>query len=102
ELAEAVAALVNNIDAKNAYELTPEDSNVILKAADLVTRARTGVERDYRGEVIDAHDPEMPTRFVKQLTQIMRGAIAIGMAHQAALKLVLRCAAASRNCGWPC
>jgi hypothetical protein len=42
--------------------------------------------------VIDAHDPEMPTRFAKQLTQIMRGAIAIGMERQPALKLVRRCA----------
>jgi hypothetical protein len=92
ELAEAVAGLINNIDTKNAYKLTPEDSDIILRAADLVTRARTGVERDYRGDVIDAHDPEMPTRFAKQLTQIMRGAIAIGMEQQAALKLVLRCA----------
>jgi hypothetical protein len=41
--------------------------------------------------VIDAHDPEMPTRFAKQLTQ-MRGAVAIGMEHQTALKLVLRSA----------
>jgi hypothetical protein len=91
ELAEAVAALVSNIDTENAYELTPEDRDVILKAADLVTRARTGVERDYKGDVIDAHDPEMPTRFAKQLTQIMRGAVAIGMEHESALNLVLRC-----------
>jgi hypothetical protein len=92
ELAEAVAALINNIDTENTYELTPEDTDIILKAADLVTRARTGVKRDYRGDVIDAHDPEMPTRFAKQLTQILRSAVAIGMEHQAALKLVLRCA----------
>ena len=39
---------------------------------------RTGVELDYRGDVVDAHDPEMPTRLAKQLTQIMRGAVAIG------------------------
>ena len=51
----------------------------MLAAADLVTLARTGVEFDYRGNVIDAHAPEMPTRFAKQLTQIIRGAVAIGM-----------------------
>ena len=37
-----------------------------LAAADIVTYARTAVERDYRGDVIDSHAPEMPTRFVKQ------------------------------------
>jgi hypothetical protein len=63
-----------------------------VHAADLVTLARTGVETDYRGDIIDAHAPEMPTRFAKHLTQIMRGAIAIGMAHDDALKLVIRCA----------
>src|SRR5262249_46514278 len=61
-------------------------------AADIVTLARTGVETDYRGDVIDAHAPEMPTRFAKQLTQIMRGAIAIGMSRADARTLALRCA----------
>ena len=57
------------------------------RAADLVTLARTGVEYDYRGNVIDAHAPEMPTRFAKQLTQIVRGAVAIGMDRADALRL---------------
>ena len=92
ELADAVAGLINSIDANNVYVLTDEDEDVIVRAADLVTLARTGVEIDYRGEVIDAHAPEMPTRLAKQLTQIMRGAIAIGMDHESALQLVIRCA----------
>ena len=53
---------------------------------------RTGVELDYRGDVIDAHAPEMPTRFAKQLTQIMRGALADRHGRTKALALVLRCA----------
>jgi hypothetical protein len=57
-----------------------------------VTKARTAVERDYRGEVIDAHAPEMPTRFAKQLTQMMRGGIAIGMTRERAMQLAIRCA----------
>ena len=64
----------------------------LLAAADLVTLARTGVEYDYRGDVIDAHAPEMPTRFAKQLTQIVRGAVAIGMDRADALRLAMRCA----------
>ena len=66
--------------------------NCILQAANIVTLARTGVEIDYRGDIIDAHMPEMPTRFAKQLTQIMRGALAIGMLRQEAKTLVIRCA----------
>jgi hypothetical protein len=40
----------------------------ILETANLVTLSRTGVEFDYRGEMIDAHAPEMPTHLAKQLT----------------------------------
>jgi hypothetical protein len=92
ELAAAVAGLVNNINTAAVYSLTESDENIIVEAADIITRARTGVEQDYRGDVIDAHQPEMPTRFAKQLTQIMRAAIAIGMSQIEALRLVIRCA----------
>ena len=47
---------------------------------------------DYRGDVIDAHAPEMPTRFAKQLGQMVRGAVAIGMDRTRGLGLALRCA----------
>jgi hypothetical protein len=92
ELADAVAGLVGTIDMDTPYALTEDDETRIVRAAELVTLARTGVEVDYRGDVIDAHAPEMPTRLAKQLTQIMRGATAIGMPHDDALQLVIRCA----------
>ena len=72
--------------------VTDDETERLLAAADLVTLARTGVEYDYRGDVIDAHAPEMPTRFAKQLTQIVRGAVAIGMDRADALRLAMRCA----------
>jgi hypothetical protein len=91
EMANPVAGLIATVvDAD--YHLTNDDTTRILQAADLVTLVRTGVELDYRGDVIDAHAPEMPTRFAKQLTQVMRGALAIGMDHTKALTLALRCA----------
>jgi hypothetical protein len=92
EMADAVAGLVANIDTTKDYALREEDENILVKAADLVTLARTGVAYDYRGDVIDAHAPEMPTRFVKQLTQIMRGGMAIGMDRLQARRLAIRCA----------
>jgi hypothetical protein len=95
EMATAVAGLIDATDTERVYRLTEDDETTIVKAADLVTLvtlARTGVELDYRGDVIDAHDPEMPTRLAKQLTQILRGAIAIGMSHRDAIRLVIRCA----------
>jgi hypothetical protein len=92
QMANAVAAVVEGINTDTVYALTEDDENIIVQAADIVTLARTGVEYDYRGDVIDAHAPEMPTRFAKQLTMIMRGAIAIGIPHLEALRLVIRCA----------
>jgi hypothetical protein len=72
--------------------LTENEELILIRAADLVTRARTAVIRDYQGNVIGAHAPEAPTRFVKQLAQVMRGALALDMSHERALQLALRTA----------
>ncbi len=66
-----------------------------MDAADIVTRARTGIDYDYRGDVVDAHEPEMPTRFAKQLGQVVRGAAALGVSRHDALRLAIRCARGS-------
>jgi hypothetical protein len=93
EIAQAVAGLIENMSVQHSDLMLVEgEMGRILAAADIVTLARTGVETDYRGDVIDAHEPEMPTRFAKQLVQIMRGAVAIGIDRVDALKLALRCA----------
>ena len=90
----AVASLIGNIPPPKPRDLklTDDEEIRILRAADIVALARTGVETDYRGDVVDAHMPEMPTRFAKQLTQIWRGGVAIGMGRAKALQLALRCA----------
>src|SRR5262245_34667724 len=92
ELSEAVAGLVSHVSADQPDNMTDDQVDQILQAADIVTLARTGVEIDYRGDVIDAHAPEMPTRFARQLTQVLRGARAIGMDAPEAMELVIRCA----------
>jgi hypothetical protein len=91
ELAAAAGALVEHMDA-TVYELTDDEVEQVVKAADLVTLARSAVERDYRGDIEFAHDPEAPTRFAKQLVQLLRGAISIGMTPTEAMRLVRRCA----------
>jgi hypothetical protein len=91
ELVEAVASIIGVV-AKRKHTLTAEEQRRILYAANLVTLSRTGVEIDYRGDVIDSHAPEMPTRFAKQLTMLMRGGIAVGMSRGDALNLAIRCA----------
>jgi hypothetical protein len=92
ELAGAVAGLIDHIEPNQSRNITDDETDHILQAADIVTLARTGVEIDYRGNVIDAHMPEMPTRFARQLTQVLRGAQAIGMTRAEAMALAIRCA----------
>ncbi len=90
-LANAVSGVIAQM-SPDPITVTDDETDALLAAADLVTLARTAVEYDYRGNVADAHAPEMPTRFAKQLTQIVRGAVAIGMGRADALRLAIRCA----------
>jgi hypothetical protein len=92
ELARLTAGVIAGIDTDAAPKLTNDETSAIVAAANLVTQARTATRQDYRGDVIDAHAPELPTRFTKQLTQLFRGAVVIGMDRDAALRLVIRCA----------
>jgi hypothetical protein len=91
ELSAAVAGVLAEV-IDSGDELADEEADVLLHLADVVTLTRTAVERDYRGDVIDAHAPEMPTRFAKQLRMIVRGARALGMDGKGALELATRCA----------
>lgn len=92
ELSQAVRELIGNHLLPGRAELTESDMDVLLVVADLVTFARTAVERDYQGNVTEAHAPEMPTRFAKMLGQIVRGGLAIGMDHDRALSTAVRVA----------
>ena len=91
DLAAAAAGVLAGMNL-TPITVSDEETDVLLAAADVVTLARTGVEYDYRGDVIDAHAPEMPTRFAKQLAQIVRGGVAIGIDRTAAVRLAIRCA----------
>jgi hypothetical protein len=91
KLTDAVTRVLEGMNP-DGTDLTTDETERLLDAADLVTRARTAVVYDYRGEVIDAHAPEMPTRFMKHLVQIVRGAVAIGVERNRALELGIRVA----------
>lgn len=92
EISRAIGDLLASVDTLSRLSLDQTETDTVLALADLVTLARTAVERDYRGDVIDAHAPEMPTRFAKQLTQVIRGGVAAGMDRGYALTLAARCA----------
>jgi hypothetical protein len=91
ELAAVVGGLIANAST-DELTLDEEEVEQLVKAADIVTMARTAVERDFKGDVVFSHAPEMPTRFAKQLTQIIRGGVAIGMSRERAMQLAIRCA----------
>jgi hypothetical protein len=91
ELAAVVGGVVGQMNT-TGHQLSDNEIDRLLKAADIVTMARSAVERDYRGDIVFAHDPEMPTRFAKQLVQLLRGAVAIGMTPADGMRLALRCA----------
>jgi hypothetical protein len=91
ELSAAAAGVLAGADL-SAPGPNGEETARILAAADLVTLARTAVDLDYRGNVVDAHAPEMPTRFSKQLAQVFRGGVAIGLSRTEALALAIRVA----------
>ncbi len=95
ELGDTVAGVLAGVDAEASFVLSEAEAERILALANVVTLARTGVEHDYRGDVIDAHAPEMPTRFAKQLTQVMRGGLALGMDRDHIGRIVTRIAADS-------
>jgi hypothetical protein len=92
EIATAVGGLIGHVNPDIEPKLEENDKVRLNAAADIVTYVRTAVERDYRGDVVDSHAPEMPTRFGRQLAQMMRGSIALGMSRGEALRLAIRCA----------
>src|SRR5262249_6303102 len=96
ELSEVVGKLLARVSPASArLELAGDETDGIFALADLVTRGRTAVERDYKGDPLFAHALEMPTRLAKQLVPAGRGAMAIGMDQAAAAAVVRRCAADS-------
>jgi hypothetical protein len=92
ELAKSVGELLDTVDPDAPPTATDAEIDVLLELADLVTRARTAVERDFQGDPVFAHALEMPTRYAKQLVQIVRGGIALGMTRDDALTVAKRCA----------
>ena len=92
ELAGHVGRLLAGVAPDSGAEVAEDDLDELLGLADLVTRCRTAVERDYQRNPMFAHGLEMPTRFAKQLVQIVRGGIALGMPAEAAMATAARAA----------
>jgi hypothetical protein len=91
ELRTAVGGLLAHART-DEVKLTAAERDQIARMADIVTMSRTAAERDYKGDITEVHAPEMPTRFAKQLTQVVRGGVSIGLSREEAMLLAVRCA----------
>ncbi len=91
ELSAAVGGVLAHV-CTDETKVSESEALQLVKAADIVTMSRTAVERDYRGDVTMAHAPEMPTRFAKQLAQMVRGGVALSMPRKRTMQLAIRCA----------
>jgi hypothetical protein len=89
ELAAAMGALVASADV-NVRALTRDEEGKLVDIADVVTLARTAVERDFKGDVVNPYDAEANTRFVKQLAQAVRGGLAFGLDPETAMARAAR------------
>ncbi len=92
ELRDAVQHVVRSALPLNGFYLSGREADYLNQLAAFVTRCRTAVEGNYRGEPVQAHVSEAPGRLIKQLGQLLRGAISIGMPRTDAFALVRRCA----------
>ena len=92
ELSAAVRQVIDAIPPEARPELSSDEIVLLLDLADLVTIARTAIITDQRGEPLDAHAPESPNRFGKELCQLVRGALAIGLHREEAMAVAVRCA----------
>jgi len=92
ELAQAVSRTLASLDGTRIEPLAPDDVERLFELANLTTLIRTAVDVDYRLDVIEANAPEMPTRLGKQLCQLVRGGMALGLTRETALGLAARAA----------
>ena len=89
ELAEATAAVLARSEGREPRELSDAEEDDLVALATLVARVRSAVERDgYSREIELIPDPEVPTRLVLTLAQLLAGLDVIGVERADALNLV--------------
>jgi Helix-turn-helix domain len=96
ELADATAALLARSQDREPRELSEDEEGTLVALAMLIARIRSSVERDgYSRDIELIPDPEVPTRLVLTLAQLLAGLDVIGVERTMALDLVRSVAKAS-------
>jgi len=90
ELRDAVTGFFSGLDLPNGDSLSDADKTRLVTLADLVTMARSPVERDsYASREIEmVPDPEAPARFALMLAALLEGLQIIGLDAKHAWQLV--------------
>jgi uncharacterized membrane protein len=89
-----VASFLSEYRDVGYLELSDRFTEPLIALADIVTRARSGVARDWKTrDILYLPEPEAPTRFAKQIAQLMAAAIRIGVSEDRAWRL-------ARKVGW--
>jgi hypothetical protein len=83
-----VAEFVASFRTAGYLDLPERFTEPLITLADIVTRARSGVARDRQTrDILYLPEPEAPTRFAKQIAQLMAAALAIGVDETEAWRL---------------
>lgn len=98
ELRERIQSTVGRFLAQfqgvGRLDLPDEYTEPLVALADMVTRARSGVARDWQTrDMLYLPEPEAPTRFAKQVAQLMAAMLAMGVKPGEAWRL-------ARKVGW--
>ena len=97
ELRERIRATVGDFLEQfvncGRLELPATFTEPLIVLADIVTRARSGVSRDYNANLQYMPGPEAPTRLTKQLAQLGAAMLEIGVGEDETWRLV-------RKAGW--
>jgi IclR helix-turn-helix domain len=93
ELRDAVTGFFAGLELPAEDTLTDADKERLVTLADLVTMARSPVERDRVSRDIELiPDPEAPARFALMLAGLLEGLRVIGLADEHAWRLVTKTA----------
>lgn len=92
EIAETVAGFLLPLDDLASPDLSGREINGIVILADLASKMRSPVLRDYRGEVELVLDPEAATRIGKALSRLYLGLQIIGLDPDDAWEIIARVA----------
>jgi hypothetical protein len=83
-----VAGFLSRFRDVGRLELPEHYTEPLITLVDIVTRARTGVARDYQTrDILYLPEPEAPTRLAKQIAQLMAALLAIGVDEAEAWRL---------------